>query len=167
MAKIYLGLGSNVEPEKYLRQGIRELGRRFGVLELSAVYRSKAVGFDGADFLNLVAGLSSDLAPQEMQHAIEEMHVQANRQRSESRYSPRTLDIDLLLYDDLILDEPGLRLPRTDILKYSFVLRPLAEIAPYLSHPQTGRLITEHWAEFDKNSHPLAVADLGSAEDRE
>lgn len=167
MAKIYLGLGSNVEPEKYLRHGIRELGRRFGLLELSNVYRSKAVGFEGADFLNLIAGLSSDLTPQQIQEVIEEMHVQANRQRGESRYSPRTLDVDLLLYDDLILDEPGLRLPRSDILKYSFVLRPLAEIAPHLSHPQTGRLITEHWAEFDKNSHPLAVADLGSEEGRD
>ena len=163
MAKIYLGLGSNVEPQKYLRQGIRELGRRFGVLELSNVYRSKALGFDGADFLNLVVGLDSELTPQEMHHAIEEMHRQADRQRGESRYSPRTLDIDLLLYDNLVLDEAGLRVPRADILKYSFVLRPLAEIAPALRHPQTGRLITEHWADFDKDSHPLAVAGLGSA----
>ena len=163
MAKIYLGLGSNVEPKKYLRQGIRELGRRFGVLELSDVYRSKALGFDGADFLNLVVGLSSNLTPQDMHQAIEEMHLQADRQRGESRYSPRTLDIDLLLYDNLVLDEAGLRVPRADILKYSFVLRPLAEIAPGLRHPQTGRLITEHWADFEKNSHPLAAADLGPA----
>ena len=59
MAKIYLGIGSNVEPEKHLRLGIRELGERFGVLELSNVYRSKAVGFEGDDFLNLVVGLES------------------------------------------------------------------------------------------------------------
>jgi 2-amino-4-hydroxy-6-hydroxymethyldihydropteridine diphosphokinase len=163
MAKIYLGLGSNVEPEKYLRLGIRELGQRFGVLELSNVYKSKAVGFDGADFLNLVVGLESELTPQEIHEVIETMHVQAGRKRGESRYSPRTLDVDLLLYDDLILDETALHIPRADVLKYSFVLGPLAEIAPNLKHPQTGRLIREHWAEFDKDSHPLAVTDLALA----
>ena len=164
MAKVYLGLGSNVEPRRYLRLGIRELGQKFGVLELSNVYRSKAVGFAGEDFLNLVVGLNTDQSPEEIHEVIEAMHVLAGRQRGESRYSPRTLDIDLLLYDDLILDEPPLRLPRADILKYSFVLGPLAEIAPDLRHPQTGKLITEHWAEFDKDSHPLVAADLEAAD---
>ncbi|MGI9202065.1 MAG: 2-amino-4-hydroxy-6-hydroxymethyldihydropteridine diphosphokinase [Woeseiaceae bacterium] len=160
MAKIYLGLGSNVDPHKYLRLGIRELGLHFGVLELSNVYRSKAVGFEGEDFLNLVVGLETEMSPLEIHEVIEKMHVVAGRQRGESRYSPRTLDVDLLLYDDLVLSEPPLSLPRVDVLKYSFVLGPLAEIAPELRHPETGKLITEHWAEFDKNSHPLAAADL-------
>lgn len=162
MAKIYLGLGSNVEPQRYLRLGIRELGRQFGALQLSNVYRSKAVGFDGADFLNLVAGLDSDLTPLEVHDVIENMHRMANRQRGESRYAPRTLDIDLLLYDDLVIEEAPISVPRSDVLKYSFVLGPLAEIAPNLRHPETGRLIAEHWAEFDKDSHPLVAAELTS-----
>ena len=160
MAKIYLGLGSNVDPHKYLRLGIRELGAQFGVLELSNVYRSKAVGFEGEEFLNLVVGLETEMSPLEIHEVIEKMHVVAGRQRGESRYAPRTLDIDLLLYDDLVLREALLSLPRVDILKYSFVLGPLAEIAPDLRHPETGKLITEHWAEFDKDSHPLAAADF-------
>jgi 2-amino-4-hydroxy-6-hydroxymethyldihydropteridine diphosphokinase len=160
MAKIYLGLGSNVDPHKYLRLGIRELGAQFGVLELSNVYRSKAVGFEGEEFLNLVVGLETEMSPLEIHEVIEKMHIVAGRQRGESRYAPRTLDIDLLLYDDLVLKEAPLSLPRVDILKYSFVLGPLAEIAPDLRHPETGKLITEHWAEFDKNSHPLAAADF-------
>ena len=155
MAKIYLGLGSNVEPETYLKLGIRELCLRFGVLEMSNIYCSDAVGFDGADFLNLVLGFDSDLSPSEIHQAIEDIHSVAGRQRGESRYSPRTLDIDLLLYGNLVLDAGPIRVPRTDILKYSFVLGPLAEIAPALRHPETGRLITDHWAEFDKKSQPL------------
>ena len=165
MAKVYLGLGSNVEPHRYLRMGIRELGQLFGVLELSNVYRSKAVGFDGADFLNLVVGLDSDLSPPEIHQHIEKLHVLAGRQRGESRYSPRTLDIDLLLYDDLVISDAPIVLPRTDVLKYIFVLGPLAEIAPDLLHPQTGRPIAAHWAEFDKDSHPLEVADLADSDE--
>jgi 2-amino-4-hydroxy-6-hydroxymethyldihydropteridine diphosphokinase len=157
MAKIYLGLGSNVEPEKYLQLGIRELGQRFAVLEMSNIYRSKAVGFDGADFLNLVLSFDSDLSPSEIHQSIEDIHRVAGRQRGESRFSARTLDIDLLLYDDLVLDAGPIRVPRTDILKYSFVLGPLAEIAADLRHPESGRLITEHWAEFDKESHPIVA----------
>lgn len=164
MAKVYLGLGSNVEPQKHLRFGIRELGQKFGILELSNVYSSKAVGFAGDDFLNLVVGLETELSPQALHDMIEEMHILAGRHRGESRYAPRTLDVDLLLYDDLILDEPPLRLPRSDVLKYSFVLGPLAEIAPELKHPQTGKLIAEHWDEFDKESHPLVAANLEIAD---
>jgi len=160
MAKVYLGLGSNIDPEKNLRLGIGELGARFGVLELSNVYRSAAVGFDGDDFLNLVAGLESDASPAQLHAMLMEIHSLAGRARAESRYSPRTLDIDLLLYDDLVLDVPPIRIPRSDILKYSFVLGPLAEIAPQLRHPETGKLITEHWAEYDKETHPLVATSL-------
>ena len=160
MAKVYLGLGSNIDAEENLRLGIAELGARFGMLELSNVYRSAAVGFDGDDFLNLVAGLESDASPAQLHAMLMEIHGLAGRRRGESRYSPRTLDIDLLLYDDLVLDEPPIRIPRSDILKYSFVLGPLAEIAPQLRHPETGKLITEHWAEYDKNSHPLVATGV-------
>jgi 2-amino-4-hydroxy-6-hydroxymethyldihydropteridine diphosphokinase len=162
MAKIYLGLGSNVEPEKYLQLAIRELCLRFGVLEMSNIYRSQAVGFDGDDFLNLVLRIDADVTPEEMHQAIEEIHRVAGRQRGESRFSARTLDIDLLLYDDLVLDAGPIRVPRADILKYSFVLGPLAEIASDLRHPETGRLITEHWAEFDKNRHPLVAVSANT-----
>ena len=168
MAKVYVGLGSNIDPEKNLRLGIGELGARFGILELSNVYRSAAVGFDGDDFLNLVASLESDAMPAQLHAMLMEIHGLAGRTRNKSRYSPRTLDIDLLLYDDLVLDEPPIRVPRSDILKYSFVLGPLAEIAPQLRHPVTGKLITEHWAEYDKGTHPLfatgvTVSASGSA----
>ena len=155
MAKVYLGLGSNIDPEDNLRLGIQELGKRFGDLQLSAVYRGAAVGFEGDDFLNLVVGLDTDVSPTVINEEIEVIHELAGRRRGEEKLASRTLDIDLLLYDDLVVDEPPLRLPRSDILEYSFVLRPLAELVPQLTHPCTGRTLAQHWAEFDQDSQPL------------
>jgi 2-amino-4-hydroxy-6-hydroxymethyldihydropteridine diphosphokinase len=160
MAKVYLGIGSNVDPIDHLRLGIHELARRFGILELSNLYENEAVGFDGDKFINVVVGLDSDASPLEIHAGIEEIHALADRQRGESRFAPRTLDIDLLLYDDLVLNQPPIIVPRSDVLKFSFVLGPLAEIAPDLRHPTTGRLIAEHWAEYDKDSHPLVSTSV-------
>jgi len=156
VVKVYLGLGSNIGPEDNLRQGVRELRQRFGDLELSDVYQSAAVGFEGDDFLNLVVGIETNDSPLAINAQIEEIHRIAGRRRGEERHSSRPLDIDLLLYDDLIVDQPPLRLPRSDILEYSFVLRPFAELAPDLVHPQTGCTLAEHWRNFDEKCHPLA-----------
>ena len=156
-ATVYLGLGSNVDPEQNLRLGIRELQDRYGELELSAVYRNSAVGFDGDDFLNLVARIQSDQTPQSICEQIELIHNLAGRERSGGKWEARPLDIDVLLYNDEVIDEPPVRVPRSDILKYSFVLRPLAELAPDLVHPVTGRTMDDHWQEFDETSHPLEL----------
>ncbi len=159
MAVVFLGLGSNIDPEANLALALRELERRYGELALSPVYRSAAVGFEGPDFLNLVAGLESDESPTDIHAEIERIHGLAGRERGSERFSSRRLDIDLLLYDDLILEHPRFHLPRSDVLDYAFVLRPLVEIAPDFIHPQSGRTIAEHWAEFDAASQPLEAVD--------
>ena len=158
MVQIYLGLGSNIDPEEHLRLGIRELRQRYGDLAISAVYESASVGFDGPDFLNLVVGCRTEQSPLEVHEQIEVIHGMAGRKRGEEKYSSRSLDIDLLLYGDQIIDAPPLRIPRSDILDYAFVLRPLAELAPGIVHPVTGRTLAEHWADFDQASQPLMPA---------
>ena len=160
MAIVFLGLGSNMDAEKNLRMAVSELRKHYGDLRLSAVYRSTALGFEGADFLNLVAEASTDEDPAELLSYIDTLHEQAGRSRGADRFVSRPLDIDLLLYDDLVDPERPLRLPRPDILEHSFVLRPLAELVPDLVHPTSGRAIGEHWAEFDAGSHPLTRVEL-------
>ena len=160
MPVAYLGLGSNLDAEQNLQLASRELRDRFSLQKISTAYRSKALGFDGDDFLNAVACIETELTPQELCGELELIHDLAGRTRRSEKFISRSLDIDLLLYDQLVLNEPPVRLPREDVLKYSFVLRPLAEIAPNYRHPVTGQLISEHWREFDAASHPLVAVNL-------
>lgn len=142
-----LSLGSNLDPERHLRAAIDALRARFDELMVSAVYRFPAVGYAGADFLNAAAVLRTDLSPEALNawlHALEDAH---GRDRSGPRYSDRTLDIDIVLYDDLVVEGAGhLRIPR-DELRHAFVLKPLAEVAPQALHPVEGRTIGELWRE--------------------
>ena len=160
MARVYLSLGSNQEPHRYLRVALDELRARFGSLDVSPAYRSAAVGFDGADFVNLAVGLDTELAPAVLNdwlHALEDRH---GRRRDVPRYADRTLDVDIVLYDDLVTQGAGhLDLPRKE-LKHAFVLKPLVDIAPGLRHPVDGRTLAELWAVFPADREPLAVEPL-------
>ncbi len=160
MATVYVGLGSNIDPQDNLHLGISELRKRYGELQVSSVYRSEAVGFEGEDFLNLVVSFESDSSPRAICEEIEAIHNLAGRDRNGGKWESRTLDIDLLLYNDLVMDERPVRIPRADVLEYSFVLCPLAELAPDLVHPLTGKTMLEHWQEFDASRHPLDVVGV-------
>ena len=160
MAAVFLGLGSNESPEENLRLAIRELRSRYGDLVLSSVYQSSAVGFESADFLNLVVGLQTKASPLDICNEIETIHNLAGRVRGRDKWESRTLDIDLLLYNDLVQDERPVRVPREDILQFSFVLCPLAEIAPDQVHPVTGKTFYKHWQDFDAESHPLKETNV-------
>ncbi len=144
---------------------VRELCRRYGVLSISSVYKSAAVGFDGDDFLNLVVELQSDESAAQLCESIEAIHNLAGRRRGSDKWASRPLDIDLLLYNDLVDNRRPVNVPRSDVLEYSFVLRPLAELAPELRHPVTGKTMLEHWQEFDQQSHPLLLVDVDLTED--
>lgn len=160
MARVYLGLGSNIDARKNLRIGVDELRTRYGEIQLSAIYESAALGFEGADFLNMVVGIESDVPPSELQKQMELIHDLTGRDRGSGKFTSRPLDIDLLLYGDLVVDEPKLKLPRCDVLNYNFVLRPLAELDPGLIHPITGKTMREHWQQFGATSHPLRPVDI-------
>ena len=159
MARIYISLGSNIDRDRNTRAGVRALRQRFGELELSSVYESEAVGFDGDAFYNMVIACEVDEDVHSINRALAEIEDAHGRDRSGPRFSSRTLDLDLLLYDDLVLDENGLKLPREEILKNAFVLWPLAEIAPQRVHPVMGRTYAELWEHFDKSRETLAPID--------
>ena len=159
MAKVFAGLGSNIDPEDNLHLGVRELRARYGELQLSAVYRSKSVGFDGHDFLNLVACFETEASPESICEEIERIHELAGRDRNDGKWSARSLDIDLLLYDDLVMSDGKLVLPRGDIDRYAFVLAPLAEIAGSALHPVTGSSYADMWASFADSRQTLTRVD--------
>ena len=145
MNRVYLSLGSNIEAERNLRAALAELRTRFGEILVSPVYRYPAVGFAGPDFLNLAVGLDTDLEPQALNdwlHAMEDRH---GRRRDVPRFSSRTLDVDIVLFGDRVLNGPGnLQVPRPELLQ-SFVLQPLAAIATDVVHPELQRTLGDLW----------------------
>jgi len=156
----YLGLGSNIEAEAHIAAGIAALREAFGKVSLSPVYRAAAVGFAGNDFINLVASIETTLEPLELKrflHALEDRH---GRCRDVPKFSDRTLDIDILLYDDLCLLSPELEIPRDEILTAAHVLRPLADLAPDLRHPVTHQTMGELWQAFPQQDAGLVQIEL-------
>ncbi|MGY6587074.1 MAG: 2-amino-4-hydroxy-6-hydroxymethyldihydropteridine diphosphokinase [Wenzhouxiangella sp.] len=149
MIDAYLGLGSNQDAERNIQSGIVELQREFGDVVVSPVYRSAAVGFSGEDFLNAAALIRTDRSVAELKDWLTELENRHGRDRSQPKFSDRSLDIDILLHGDKAGVFDGLELPRDEILKYAHVLKPLADIAPHLKHPVTGQTFADHWATFD------------------
>ena len=155
MAKIYISIGSNIDADKNIRSAIHALQDHYGKLVLSSVYESEAVGFEGDNFLNLVVGLSSDEDVFTVASTLRKIEDENGRTRNGPRFSSRIVDLDLLLYDDLVLKEENLELPRDEITKNAFVLLPLEEIAPQLIHPLSGKTMCDHWLSFNKESQKL------------
>jgi len=160
MPTIYISLGSNINREQNTRAGVSALRQVFGELTLSSVYESEAVGFAGDAFYNMVIACKVENPVFETNQILRDIEDANGRDRSGPKFSSRTLDLDLLLYDDLVLDENGLTLPRGEILKNAFVLWPLAEIAPDLKHPEAGISYAELWSTFDKSRENLKPVEF-------
>jgi len=159
MPEVFVGIGSNIEPESHIREAVKLLRTRFGKLQLSPVYRNPAVGFVGEDFLNLAVAFENRDAVTDVRTALDAIEAACGRVRGSPRFAPRTLDLDLLMVGDLVTDSP-LRLPRPEILIYAYVLKPLADIAASRRHPLTGRNMAEHWRDFDAANQPLVAVKL-------
>lgn len=159
MAEVFVGIGSNVEPEKHVTQAVKLLRARFGELRLSPFYRNPAVGFEGDAFLNGVAAFETSLEVVELSQALDQIELECGRERGAARFAPRTLDLDLLLYGDLVSETP-VKLPRKEILKYAFVLKPLADLAGTHRHPLSKRTYAEHWAAFTGGQNGLTAVSL-------
>jgi len=154
---IYIGVGSNIDAQQNIVSALDVLQERMGVVELSCAYRNPPVGFDGDDFLNLVLRLHSDAGPVAVEKILNEIERCAGRARTGPGPGPRSLDLDLLLYGSLV--DAELRLPHKDVLKYPFVLRPLAELAPTLAHPITGIPVIQSWREMASTKPPLTAVE--------
>ncbi|MGZ9899172.1 2-amino-4-hydroxy-6-hydroxymethyldihydropteridine diphosphokinase [Shewanella gaetbuli] len=154
MATIYISLGTNIEPEQHLKAGLLDLQQHFGKLTLSRVFESESVGFKGTNFLNMVASAQTELSIAEVVATFKMIEQNNGRIKGEKKFSPRSLDIDLLLYDDVVTQQP-VELPRGEILFNAFVLWPLSELVPELIHPIVKQSYHSLWNEFDKTSQKI------------
>ncbi|HKJ17388.1 MAG TPA: 2-amino-4-hydroxy-6-hydroxymethyldihydropteridine diphosphokinase [Xanthomonadales bacterium] len=154
---VYLGLGSNVHARENIASGIDALDKALSNLELSPAYRTRAIGFDGDDFINLVARGNTSMQPLELKSWLNDLENRHGRTRDVPKFSDRTLDIDILLFDDLWTRLPGLEIPRPEIEEFAHVLKPLADLAPNLIHPATGITLNEIWQGF---KNPPAMEEI-------
>lgn len=163
---IYISLGSNIDRDKHTRAGLDAIARHFKDVRISSVYESESVGFAGSHFYNLVAEAETEMSVQEVCRCLKKIEDENGRVRGEKKFAPRTLDLDLLLYDDLITKQ-GVVLPRDEITYNAFVLLPLSELAPDLAHPLTGLTYQQMWSTYDKSNQKLWPIEFNwSAESR-
>jgi 2-amino-4-hydroxy-6-hydroxymethyldihydropteridine diphosphokinase len=160
MVHVWVSIGSNIEREAHVRAAIAALRAQFGELVTSPVYETPAEGFAGDPFFNLVAGFDTDMEPGELHLALREIENRNGRVRGAEKFSARTLDIDVLTYGDAVTDEGGKHLPRDEIERYAFVLKPLADVAPDEVHPELGLSYADMWAAFEGAREALQQVDL-------
>lgn len=155
MAKVLLSLGSNIEREQHIGLALQELQQQFGDIACSPIYESEAVGFVGDPFYNLVVQIQTDKSVGELSALLHRLEDQHGRIRGGEKFSARTLDIDILTYDDVCGVVDGVSLPRGEILKNAFVLLPLADLVPHDLHPVQQRSYSELWQAFDQQKQKL------------
>lgn len=160
MPRVYLSVGSNVDRVANIQAAARALRGHYGQLDMSAVYESRAVGFEGNDFYNLVIGFDTETGPRAVAGTLKSIEDRQGRSRAAPRFSDRTLDLDLILYGDLVTREEGLSLPRPEVLEHAFVLRPLAEIAGNEVHPVANKTYEQLWSAFEAPGQVLRRVDF-------
>jgi 2-amino-4-hydroxy-6-hydroxymethyldihydropteridine diphosphokinase len=160
MTRVYLGVGSNINREKNIRGALRALEEHYGDIMVSPVYESAAVGFEGDPFYNLVVALDTDKSVARLAAELRAIEEAWGRDRRSPKFSSRTLDIDILTWGNACGEVDGVNLPRDEILKYAFVLKPLADLAGNDRHPETVRPYAEHWEAFDQTRQPLREVDF-------
>jgi 2-amino-4-hydroxy-6-hydroxymethyldihydropteridine diphosphokinase len=159
---VYVAAGSNVDPLANLRRALDVLHRYFAPVVVSRAYANAAVGFEGDDFINLVVGFETRLGVHEVIERLHEAEAACGRERNAPKWAPRAMDLDILLYGDLQCDEPGLKLPRPDLLKRPYMLGPAAEIAPNVVHPTVRRTLAELWRDMRETqaAHAMRPVEL-------
>lgn len=158
--RVYLSLGSNIQPEQTIRSCLAALKQRFGSIEVSPIYQTPAEGFEGDDFLNLVVGIQTELIPLALFNDMRAIEAEHGRDRSEPKFAARTLDIDILTYGSEQIVSAELNLPRDEILKYAFVLRPLADLASREIMPGVNKTYGELWQAMASHAPAFTVVEL-------
>lgn len=161
MVEVFVAAGSNVDPVRHLRTALDALARIYPSLRVSPAYRNKAVGFEGEDFINLVVGLSTPDPVTQVRANLQQVEQLCGRPPQAPKWAPRTMDLDILLYGQRVSQEPGLILPRPDLIRRPYMLKPMVDIAPDVEHPVLHRTMRELWDEFDSAGHEMIRVDLG------
>ena len=156
MANVYISLGSNIDREKHVQLGISALEQAFGTLSLSSLFESDAVGFTGKAFYNMVIALETTKSVEQVALLLRDIEFAYGRSLNAKKFSPRSLDLDLLLYDSLITENPA-QLPRDEITTNAFVLWPLSQVAPDVLHPILKESYQRLWQDYDKSSQTLSI----------
>jgi 2-amino-4-hydroxy-6-hydroxymethyldihydropteridine diphosphokinase len=154
MAQIFISIGSNINKEHYIKAALAILPTHFENVTYSSIFESESVGFEGNNFYNLVAAATTDLPLGEVCALLKQIEREHGRTPADKKFSPRTLDLDLLFFDDVICDSPA-QLPRDEITKNAFVLWPLAEVAGEFLHPVENKSVAQLWQEYDKTKQKL------------
>ncbi len=160
MTQVLLGVGSNIDPQQNICAGLDALQQEFGELALSSVYQSAAVGFAGEPFHNLVVELDSTASVGQLASLLRQLEHAMGRPHDASRFSSRTLDIDILTYADCCGLMDGVQLPREEITENAFVLCPLAELVPAVIHPRSGQSYADLWATYSNPRQRLQRVDF-------
>ncbi|PHS16897.1 MAG: 2-amino-4-hydroxy-6-hydroxymethyldihydropteridine diphosphokinase [Kangiella sp.] len=160
MVDVYIGIGSNIEPEKHFKAVYCLLKEFYPSIKFSRTFKSSAVGFVGDDFYNSVAKFSveddSICQLDKVLIQLKSIENQLGRARGDKKFSARVIDIDVLLFGDLVCNKP-IQLPRGEIVENAYVLWPLSELAPELMHPLENKTYADLWGSFDKDSQKLTA----------
>lgn len=160
MTQVWLSLGSNVDRHKNITAALDALSLLLDDMVISRIFESESVGFAGRNFFNLVVGGNTSLGVGELTQKLKAIEDENGRVRTGPKFSPRTLDIDILLFGDAVGVIDGVELPRDEILKNAFVLWPMAELAPALKHPLVQKNYDVLWGEYNKASQKLWPIDF-------
>jgi 2-amino-4-hydroxy-6-hydroxymethyldihydropteridine diphosphokinase len=162
MTEITLSLGSNIEPQRYFQKALHLLAQAFETLEISPIYECEAVGFSGPRFLNAVVCAQTSQSIESVLACLKAIETACDRSRTSQKFDQRTMDIDLLLFDQEVRQVPVL-LPREDITRYAFVLKPLADLRPDAIHPVLGKSYLTLWTQSGWDAKTLHQTSLNEA----
>ncbi len=151
---ILVSLGSNIDKELNTKRGLDAMAHYFGEIQISRVYESESIGFSGENFYNLVASAETTKSIEQVCKLLKQIEHECGRLRQAEKFSPRTLDLDLLTYDQVVCEAPVV-LPREEILFNAFVLQPMADVVPNERHPVTQKTYAQMWQDYDKNKQRL------------